>query len=1123
MDTYKTRLSKLNDRQTQAVEAIDGPLMVIAGPGSGKTELLSIRTAKILEESQISPQNILLLTFTDSASFNMRERLVSLIGEAGYRVSIYTFHSFASDIISRYPEYFFDGAKFAPASEIDQLFAVEDILKNLPKKNSLRSFHPEQGFVYSKSILQNIADLKKSGLTPETFQKFLEENTQEYKEINNILSNLKNSFEKIANKRRLSEILPTYLELYKKLESVGGNYAKVLLSTLGLAVARTEALGKSTPLTEWKNDYLSKEEGSTGPQFVLRDSDRETAQKLQDLSTVYQQYTEAMYASALYDFDDMILLAGATLEKYPNLRYDLQERYQYILIDEFQDTNEAQFQLVKDLLKNEGGQVDQMANLMVVGDDDQAIYKFQGAEIGNIFEFTKTFPGAKKIILDKNYRSTQEVLDFSRKVITKAVDRLEVRDGQIVKDIRADNQKLLDSRVGTILEKSFENDLEEYNFIATEVRKILGEGVAPSEVAVICRKHEGLKKLANVLSLHQIPYSYERKENVLEKPHVKELINIANFAHLNAGGEGAELLPEILSYKFWGLSSLEVWKVAERALSGEEREDEFGKKVFKKISWLEAMQVSENAQVREIAQFLIDLSVEALSTPLEYLLDKIIGTDEWLWHDDEHADREDLSDKKEEGFISPYRKYYFNNQKFEHNKPEYLDFLFSLRTFIGALREFKKGSVLYAKDLPEFLDLYNGNGLTLTLISPFASSEKSVNLLTAHRAKGLEFEYVFILSADDDVWASRGMSNKIRFPKNLRLGPEGDNDDDKIRLLFVALTRAKHTLYITNSSQKVRYLLGDATNAEVDTEYKEVVGTATLQSLEMGKSREFVQEETVLLKRLLENYKMPVTHLSNFLNFTKVGPSRFVEQNLLRFPQAMSGAAVYGSAMHEAVEKTFLYFQKYQALPKPDFLTENFRNSLLRGRLPEVEHKKYSEAGLEALEIYYKDLNERGVSQGTKVEVKFANENVYFGKVHATGNIDKMEFQGEEVIVTDLKTGEAFTDFEGGNKKLSEYEKIKLHFYKYQLAYYALLLENSRSYSKYKVSVGRIEFLEPDYDNKIQIIELELDQELKSRVQKLSEIVFSKILNLDFPDTSSYKESLKGVLQFEDDLLSGKI
>jgi DNA helicase-2/ATP-dependent DNA helicase PcrA len=626
----------------------------------------------------------------------------------------------------------------------------------------------------------------------------------------------------------------------------------------------------------------------------------------------------------------MILFAVEAFQKYPNLKADLQERFQYIMIDEFQDTNDSQFELILQLAKDVSNNGN--ANVLAVGDDDQAIYKFQGAKLNNIYSFVNNFPGRHVIVLDKNYRSTQEILDFARNVIIKAEDRLETRDININKKIKAENLKYLEKKVGEIKIEKFDSELHEFNFIGQELSKLLKQGIDPKEIAIICRKHEQLKNLANVLNNFRVPYSYSKRENILEKPHIHELITIIRFLCMQQDGDGDELLPEILSYKFWDLERIDIWRVAEKVRRGKEIETDLpGKTDWKRVSWIEAMHDSENKKLRDIANFLIKLTEDSRTTPIEFLLDEIIGTTEFLWEDSEYDDTLTPRSSPAKDFVSPYKKYYFNEKIFERNRPQYLDFLFSLRTFIGALREFSAEHILKAKNIMDFVEMYNGNHLTLSYVSPFSSSENAVSLLTAHSAKGLEFEYVFLLSADSSVWSRAGRSNKISFPINMPLTPEGENDDDKIRLLYVALTRAKHTLYITHSGNRVEFLASDDEETPPDLSFEkgremEQMSQEFLNSFNLVPTREFVQDEKLLLKRLLENYKMPVTHLNNFLNFTRVGPSKFLENNILRFPQAKTPSSAYGSAMHDAVERYFLHFKKYGKVPDLDFVKSAFKN-----------------------------------------------------------------------------------------------------------------------------------------------------------------------------------------------------
>lgn len=1106
-EKFEERYNKLNINQKQAVDTIDGPVLVVAGPGSGKTELLSIRSANILKQSDVLPSSILLLTFTESAAYNMRERLVELIGEPAYRIGIYTYHAFASDIISRYQQYFFDGAKFLPATEVDQINIIENILKNLDRNDSLGTYHPELGYIYLRDSISAIKDLKKGNYTPETYENKLKQNKKWLKEIGPVF----NTLESISGKRKYSEIIGTYTNIYNSLKTVDvklkdrNEIKDILFYSLEEAIMNASTEEKSTPLTAWKNKYTKKNEDG---KIILKDADPDKLAKLDSLLNVYKQYQEKLYEKALFDFEDMIILANQALKEHADLRYDLQEKFQYIMIDEFQDTNDAQFNLVLNLLDNSVNE--NRPNILAVGDDDQAIYKFQGAQLNNIYSFINSFKDVLVVVLDKNYRSTQDILDYARTLIIKGVDRLETRDRSINKKITSHNEKFKDLKVGEIKTFKFANSTFEYDFMAKELKRLIAGGVNGKEIAVICRKHEQLKELANVLNSFKVPYSYEKRENVLEKQHIIELITILKYLI----SEGEELLPEILSYKFWNLERIDIWQIAETVWNDRE------------TSWLTAMKNSSNKSIVEIAHFLIELKVEVKSTPLEYLIDKIIGTTEYLWADEDDMPDEEKPAKVEKklGYTSPYKKYYFNNERFVRNKPEYLDFLFSLRTFIGALREFHQGKVLYAKDILEFLDIYDGNNLTLSIISPFSTSTNAVSLLTAHKAKGLEFEYVFLLSANQDIWGKGVRSSKITFPINMKLSAEGDTDDDKIRLLYVALTRAKHTLYITHHKHKVEFLVNkDDVDEKIDNTE---VSDDTMNSLELLPLNIYLENEKILLNRLLENYKMPVTHLNNYLNFVKVGPTKFIEQNLLRFPQAITPSSAYGSAMHEAIEKYFMYYNKFDKTPDLEFVKDSFTKNLEKARLPQNEYKKYLKSGIDNLKIYFKYLSKRKILPNTKVEVKFANEGVTIGEVHATGNIDKMEFVGSnEIIVTDLKTGDNFDSWE--ETGLTDFEKIKLHFFQYQLAYYSLLLENSKTFNTYKTKVGVIEFLEANKKGNIITLEYDLAGNdgihLKHRVQKLANIVYKKILNLEFPNTDNYPQNIKGIIQFENDLLNGKI
>ena len=193
--TFEERYKALNSAQRHAVDSTDGPVMVVAGPGSGKTELLSLRVGNILKRGTAKASSILCLTFTETAARNMRERLEDLIGADAYRVAIYTFHGFCTDIIGRYPEYFFEATHFRPASDLVQSEILETIFKDLPHKHILAGFHQERGYAYLKECQTRIKDIKKGGLTPLRFREILEENEKSLLKMNTIVVLLDGLFE----------------------------------------------------------------------------------------------------------------------------------------------------------------------------------------------------------------------------------------------------------------------------------------------------------------------------------------------------------------------------------------------------------------------------------------------------------------------------------------------------------------------------------------------------------------------------------------------------------------------------------------------------------------------------------------------------------------------------------------------------------------------------------------------------------------------------------------------------------------------------------------------------------------------------------------------------------------
>ncbi|HXH04836.1 MAG TPA: ATP-dependent helicase, partial [Candidatus Nitrosotenuis sp.] len=787
MNEFDQRYTSLNDAQKKAVDTIDGPLMVVAGPGTGKTELLSMRVANILKKTDALPQNILCLTFTESGATAMRERLAALLGPEAYKVAVHTFHSFGSEIINYYGEYFYQGAHFRPADQLSSYETLAPLLEALPHKNPLSS-KMNGAFTHLRDIQSTISDLKKSGLTPDEVERILDHNdafldsTKE--EVSSVFSERlsKKQFESI--RELLSSIrdyddeelnLISYIPLNK---SIG--------DTLGHALALSEADNSTKPLSAWKRAYLEKNERGG---IQLKDIKR--ALKLRAAVKIYYDYLISMQERSLYDFDDMILRVVHAMEVFADLRLNLQEQYQYILVDEFQDTNDAQMRLLWNLTNNpsQNGR----PNVMVVGDDDQAIYRFQGAKLSNILDYKKRYDDVLTITLQENYRSDESILSLSRSVIVQGQERLEHTDASIDKTLRANHN----SSVSTLTCNSYASESEQYSSVAQLMVKNMIDRPDASR-AVIARNHRQLIAILPHLQHHDIPLRYERQEDVLESEPVAQLELLARIIWLlsdQAFSAADEYLPQLLAHPAWHIPATEMWQISLTA----HRSRQF---------WLETM-LETPGRLKDIAEWIIVSSHLAQNETLEFMLDHLFGVVEPQVADTPSDEANvPFIDGPHEDFVSPLRAYFFPHDSLETHPGRFMAHLASLQRLRQTVREYRPDTPLKLADFIGCIDLHRELGLPIQGSGEVYGDDHAVQLLTAHRSKGLEFDEVYIIDAVDSIWGegARTKGRLIQFPSNMPLSPAGDNSDERLRLFYVALTRARDQLYISyakeNSSKR---------------------------------------------------------------------------------------------------------------------------------------------------------------------------------------------------------------------------------------------------------------------------------------------------------------------------------
>ena len=865
---------------------------------------------------------------------------------------------------------------------------------------------------------------------------------------------------------------------------------------------------------------------------ILKDSER--LRKNFALCDIYEQYLLKLHQQGLFDYDDMLLDVVKAFETHADLRFTLQEKFLYILVDEFQDTNGAQMRLLDLLVDSELHEG--RPNIMAVGDDDQSIYKFQGANLENILGFSRKFRDPAIIVLTRNYRSTQQILDFARKVILQGEDRLENRlEGSIQKELVASK---IDLPQGALLQHEFETSFEEFLWIAKNIKTILDEKkCAPSEIAVLSPRHRVLEAAAKTLNYFGIPVSYERKRNLLEDPQIREIITMLQFidSMLRHDEEQADfLLPEILSFPFWGINRVALWKLASTALKSRKR-------------WMDVMLASDSAYLKTIAKFFIDLAADAKERTAEEIIDRITGAEENTLPNNEYDDATDqhslMFDEDKEPFRSPFKQFYFSEEKFSDAKSRYFEHLANLQAFIAKIRKHNAAETLYVHDVLKFVHLLESNEIPLDQTLSFSTNSDAVQLMTVYKAKGLEFEKVFVINCQDSSWIKR-THDKLQFPSNLPLSPENETTDDVLRLFFVAITRAKHELYLTHhrfdekgkeqvhlrflseaggeesgekSSKKTSEIDLAASNERVAKEY----GAEKLVELqrEIRRHQPYSEDEKHLLKGVLQNYRLSVTHLTNFLNVIEGGPHLFLERNLLRFPQMISPNAAFGSAMHKALANFYLAFKQEKKLPSAEFLKKQFESALALERLNKNDFKRKLAEGLDHLQCFY-DSRSAAIDPQDKVEVSFASQQVVVNGASLSGQIDRMHMPpaSREIVVFDYKTGKTFDTWEPAD----EYVQFKAWQYKLQLTFYKILVENSREYRGKSVHKGVLEFLKPR-DKEMLTLELEISDEETARLKKLIEVVYQKIMALDFPDITKYDKDLFGVGCFTEDLIEGRV
>jgi len=1021
-------LAELNEQQQQAVRQTEGPVMVIAGPGTGKTQILAARIGHILGQADlgdIRPDQILCLTYTDAGAVAMRQRLLSFIGAEAYRVGIFTFHSFCNKVIQDRPEIF--GLRdLEPISELEVILLLRKLIDGLSADSPLRKWGAQP--YYETARLTGLFNtMKQEGW----------------------------------NSAMLNQAIDEYL------------------TSLPL---RDEFVYKRKSGEFQKGDLKIKD---------IQEQERKMA-TLRAAVALFDEYETLMKKSQRYDFQDMISWVRDAFIADQNLLLDYQEQYQYVLVDEYQDTNGSQNQILN-LLTNYWD----APNVFVVGDDDQSIFRFQGASVANIVDFASRYrnQGLQVVLLESNYRSTQTILDAAAALIAHNTERLvhsaELFSGQGVKRLTARNREHANQPDLPVVE-AWHNDAHETVGIATAIEALIKEGTAPGEIAVIYRKHEQAEPILAYLQQLGIAVQVKRKANLLHSVFSNNVLKV--FAYIDgeyrSPGSADDLLYEILHFGHCGITAKTMASLA-WALR------ELNQKPGTNLRWREYLaswvQNPRNPTLFDAPVLEQDEAVRLAYNNLELWIGK-------------HRDwtLQGLFEKVivDGGILAWVLKH-----------PDKIALLEELNTLFDFIKkETAKAPLLTLDACLRLLETYREEELRLP-VNRSISTAKGVQFLTAHGSKGLEFDRVFVIGCDDKSWKG-GHSIGYTFPDTLVSSNKADDSEESRRLFYVAITRAKR--YLTVSYARQDNTGKDKSQNRFVAELQES-GAVQLRNSQLNPEQiadywnRFVEPpplpairssaaEERSMREFLQNFQLSVTNLNKYLRC----PRSFYYETLLRIPSAKNRYMAFGSAVHYALE---FYFKRMLESPQKEWPSERellqwFENYMNRHRdsFTEIEYRQDLSRGRKFLPLF---VVARRSSWNKTAAVERNLNHVVFRDIPLRGKLDRLEFDGNTVKVFDYKTGkssnkEKFKAPVPGAEAQEAFDVRMGGDYWRQAVFYKILVDNDASHS-WVTSQSVFEFVEPNKnDTDFVAVAVDISLEDLERVGDQIEFAWKGIHALEF-------------------------
>ena len=857
----------LNEAQKQAVEHKDGPMLVIAGAGTGKTRVITERIAHLIEQKICTADQILALTFTEKAAAEMEGRLDERMPIGYEAIQVSTFHSFCEKL--------------------------------------LRQYGIDIGLSPGFKILEGV-----------TRWKLLKDHLFEFE-----------------------------LDYYRP----SGNPTKFIDSLVSFfGRIKEEVIGVE--------DFAAYAEKKAAE--AVSEEDKLEATKLLELARVYQQYQALMAKHDALDFSDLQFKVIELLTRRPNILKHLQEKYRYILVDEYQDTNIAQNRIV-DLLASGH------KNLMVVGDDDQSIYKFRGAAISNILQFEEKYPELKKVVLTENYRSAQRILDLAyASVQHNNPDRLEVR-----------------SNVNKQLKAQFEGDDESVKLVHAstvdqEVAYVLEEiklSKCPlSQIAILVRANNHAKPFIDALRKENISYQFLSERGLYNKDEVKELISLMRVV---ANPTDDISFFRVLRMECWGLKMQTIVDLIAES-----------KKKYQTL-W---NVVKNSPETPRLASMLAELIEYSKTHTAGEVLFKF--TDEMKLYEALLA--KDTIEAEEQ--------------------------ITNIASFFGRINQFERESEEKGVgEFVEYLSLSEEAGENPSAKFDIGGID-GVQISTVHGSKGLEFDTVFLPSLAARRFPSDNRKDPIEVPQDLisEIPAEGDfHVEEERRLFYVAMTRAKQKLHLLYSDF---YSSSNAQNPRPKkpsvfiTEIVELIPTKIEKTAE-GVER-FLKPESVDLSLSAQlDHREPITSFSHTaLAAFKDCPRKYEYNYILKIPQPPSGAASFGSSLHNTLNE----FYKLVTQSKQASLFEDYQEDLSLERLLTIYEDKWIPAGFDSRE-HHDTLKKRGreilenfyehfKDEVTRIEFLEKGFKLKLGQYTITGRIDRADRLPDGTLeVIDYKSGKS--------------------------------------------------------------------------------------------------------------------